>query len=78
MPWIKSLVLAALSLGITLSPTDIYTINTRRSYYPHPVAPLFENKFTYRFDRLADRFFTVLDINRYLFSGHPREHNVRR
>lgn len=78
MSWIKHLFIFSIFLGLSLSPTEIYTINTRRSYYPSPIAPLFENKFSYQIDKVVNNLFSLLDINRYLFAGHPRENDVRR
>ena len=57
-----------------LSGLDIYRINTRRTYYPNPlIAKIFENKLGFTVHRFTGQLLKTLDVNRYLFSSHPRE-----
>ena len=63
-----------LILLLSINPSELHQINTRRSYYSHPViARLFENKAVFYFRKIEHQLFNYLDINKYLFVGHPRE-----
>lgn len=59
---------------MAFTPEEISEVNLNRSRYTHhQVAKLLENKGGIVATKLIDRTFTILDINRYLFAGHPRE-----
>ena len=60
---------------LSLSQSDIYQINYRRSFFPLPLGRLFENKITATITKLERNFFFSLDHNLFLFAGHPRERN---
>ncbi len=57
-----------------LSPTEIYQINERRSYWKSPfLARLMENKATCLLYKYQKNIFQGLDPNFYFFANHPRE-----
>lgn len=67
----KKLVLV---LFFVLTNVDIYHINVRRSYYPNQfIGRIFENKLTYSVRHYSGQLMKTININQYLFSGHPRE-----
>jgi hypothetical protein len=55
------------------TPTEIWTINQRRSLYPAPLGRLFQNKAVLVLDKITGNIFTSLDPNLYFFASHPRE-----
>lgn len=71
----KTIVLLIL---IWFTQTDLQMINTRRSYYPNKfIAKLYENKLWVSLDKTQEQGFRLIDPNRYLFAGHPRENAKR-
>ena len=58
---------------INPTPTEIWTVNQRRSLYPKPWGRLFQNKVVLALDKIIGNVYTVLDPNLYFFSTHPRE-----
>lgn len=66
-----------LLIAIWFTSLDLYYLNQRRSFYPHPLlGKIFENKLVIILNKVQDPIFRVLDLNRYLFSSHPRENVV--
>ena len=58
----------------SLQELELYTINSRRSYYNNPeLGKLMENKVTSFAGKFSKNIFEFLDINYYFFSTHPRE-----
>lgn len=67
-----------LLLLIWFTQTDLQMINTRRSYYSNKfIGKLYENKLWVSFDKIQEQGVRLIDPNRYLFSGHPRENAKR-
>jgi len=57
-----------------ITTSEIAEVNLNRSRYAHYwVAKILENKGGIVATKFIDRVFKILDINRYLFAGHPRE-----
>lgn len=50
------------------------TINLTRSFYPHQILGRgLENKGGVLLNRLGERLFESIDVNRFFFASHPRE-----
>jgi len=52
--------LLSLLLIWELTPLDLHRINTRRNYYPPPLARFFQNKFTVRFTLMRNAIFSYI------------------
>lgn len=58
----------------SLQELELFTINSRRSYYVNPkLGRMMENKATFFIGKLSRNLFESLDVNYYFFATHPRE-----